>query len=78
MVHRPTVVTRNVRDFERLGVPTPDPFAHDSWSPGSGGSPVAVTVKSAPHKSLIRAIYRTFIDSRDKPVRRRVPRRRMS
>ncbi len=25
-VHRLTVVTRNVRDFERLGVPTVDPF----------------------------------------------------
>ena len=28
VVHRLTVVTRNVRDFERLGVPTLDPFAH--------------------------------------------------
>ena len=26
-VHRLTVVTRNVRDFQRLGVPTLDPFA---------------------------------------------------
>lgn len=26
VVHRLTVVTRNVRDFERLGVPTLDPF----------------------------------------------------
>ena len=36
VVHRPTVVTRNVRNFERLGVPTLDPFAHDRWSPGLG------------------------------------------
>ena len=36
VVHRLTVVTRNVRDFEQLGVATLDPFAHDSWSPGSG------------------------------------------
>lgn len=28
VVHRLTVVTRNTRDFERLGVPTLDPFAH--------------------------------------------------
>lgn len=27
-VHRLTVVTRNVRNFEQLGVPTLDPFAH--------------------------------------------------
>lgn len=27
VVHRLTVVTRNVRDFEQLGVPTLDPFA---------------------------------------------------
>ncbi len=26
-VHRLTVVTRNIRDFQRLGVPTLDPFA---------------------------------------------------
>ena len=36
VVHRLTVVTRNVRDFEQLGVATLDLFAHDSWSPGSG------------------------------------------
>ena len=28
VVHHLTVVTRNVRDFEQLGVPTLDPFAH--------------------------------------------------
>ena len=28
VVHRLTVVTRNVGDFERLGVPALDPFAH--------------------------------------------------
>ena len=28
VVHRLTVVTRNVGDFEQLGVPTLDPFAH--------------------------------------------------
>ena len=28
IVHRLTVVTRNTRDFEQLGVPTLDPFAH--------------------------------------------------
>ena len=27
-VNRLTVVTRNVRDFEQLGVPTLDPFQH--------------------------------------------------
>jgi predicted nucleic acid-binding protein len=26
LVHHLTVVTRNLRDFERLGVPTLDPF----------------------------------------------------
>ena len=29
MVHRLTVVTRNVRDFEQLGVATIDPFAYE-------------------------------------------------
>ena len=29
VVHRLTVVTRNARDFERLGVATPDPFAYE-------------------------------------------------
>ena len=28
IVHRLTVVTRNVRDFDQLGVPTLDPFVH--------------------------------------------------
>ena len=28
VVHRLTVVTRNVRDFERLGIPALDPFVH--------------------------------------------------
>lgn len=28
VVHRLTVVTRNVRDFEPLGIPTLDPFIH--------------------------------------------------
>ena len=27
-VHDLTVATRNVRDFERLGIPTFDPFLH--------------------------------------------------
>ena len=30
VVHRLTVVTRNVRDFERLGVVTLDPFAYEA------------------------------------------------
>ena len=30
VVHRLTVVTRNVRDFERLGVATLDPFAYEA------------------------------------------------
>ena len=34
VVHRLTVVTRNVRDFERLGVPTLDPFALRDGSTG--------------------------------------------
>ena len=34
VVHRLTVVTRNVRDFERLGVTTLDPFAHDDRGAG--------------------------------------------
>ena len=29
VVHRLSVVTRNVRDFERLGVATLDPFAYE-------------------------------------------------
>ena len=28
VVHRLTVVTRNVRDFEQLGIPALDPFVH--------------------------------------------------
>ena len=34
VVHRLTVVTRNVGDFERLGVPTLDPFAHHDHGAG--------------------------------------------
>ena len=34
VVHRLAVVTRNVRDFERLGVPTLDPFAHHDSGTG--------------------------------------------
>ena len=30
MVHRLTVVTRNVRDFEQLGVDLLNPFEHES------------------------------------------------
>lgn len=37
IVHRLTIVTRNVRDFERLGVPVLDPFA----TPPHGDSPAA-------------------------------------
>lgn len=33
-VHRLTVVTRNVRDFERLGVPTINPFTVRGTEPG--------------------------------------------
>ena len=29
LVHRLTVVTRNVRDFDRLGVELLNPFEHD-------------------------------------------------
>ena len=35
-VHRLTVVTRNVRDFDRLGVPTLDPFRGRGIEPGRG------------------------------------------
>jgi predicted nucleic acid-binding protein len=34
VVHRLMVVTRNVRDFERLGVPTLDPFVHRNHGAG--------------------------------------------
>ena len=34
VVHRLTVVTRNVGDFERLGVPALDPFAHHDRGAG--------------------------------------------
>lgn len=33
-VHRLTVATRNVRDFERLGVPTINPFTVRGTEPG--------------------------------------------
>ena len=43
---------------------------------GVRGCPGHPTEDEVCHKGLIRAIYRTFMDSRDKPRRRRVPRRR--
>lgn len=36
VVHRLTVATRNVRDFERLGVPTVNPFTVRGTDPGRG------------------------------------------